>query len=161
MYVCKAKRTRVLLPKLYEPSDECGGRMPVIFICLSPWMRQQICIPEDSLQIVAPFKHQFFLSGTKTSAEVPIKPLLFNVFSSCCKGILLRAFGSIPAVPSRQLTLMFVCIWPDGYTECVYVSILDGFSFFFFVHFHKFFETGHVPFGARFSHPHFKWQFFF
>lgn len=56
--VSKATRTRVLLPKLYEPSD--GGRMPVIFICLSPWMRQQICIPEDSLQVVAPFRHQFF-----------------------------------------------------------------------------------------------------
>ena len=77
--VSKATRTRVLLPKLYEPSD--GGRMPVIFICLSLWMRRQLCILEDSLQVVAPFRHQFFfLSGTKTSAEVPIKPLLFNVF---------------------------------------------------------------------------------
>ena len=131
MYVCKAKRTRVLLPKLYEPSDECGGRMPVIFICLSPWMRQQICIPEDSLQVVAPFRHQFFLSGTKTSTEVPIKSLLFNVFSSCCKGILLRAFGSIPAVPSRQcLSVSGLMGIQNAFTSAFWTDFLSFFCTF-------------------------------
>lgn len=128
MYVCKAKRTRVLLPKLYEPSDECGGRMPVIFICLSPWMSQQICIPEDSLQVVAPFRHQFFLLRTKSSAEVPIKPLLFNVFSYCCKGILLRAFGSIAAVPSRQcLSVSGLMGIQNAFTSAFWTDFLSFF----------------------------------
>ena len=133
MYVCKAKRTRVLLPKLYEPSDECGGRMPVIFICLSLWMRRQLCILEDSLQVVAPFRHQlfFFLSGTKTSAEVTIKPLLFNVFSSCCKGILLRAFGSIPAVPSRRcLSVSGLMGIQNAFTSAFWTDFLSFFCTF-------------------------------
>ena len=95
--VSQAKRTRVLLPKLYEPSDECGGGMPFTLdeaVTLYSWRQLTSCC---SIRTSI-----FFFNRNETSAEVPIKPLLFNVFSSCSKGILLRAFGSIPAVPSRQ-----------------------------------------------------------
>ena len=31
-----------------------------------------------------------------------MKPFLFDAVSSCCEGMILLTFGSMPAVPSRQ-----------------------------------------------------------
>lgn len=58
--VSNAKRTRVLLPKLYKPHEECRGGTLIIFIRLSFWIGKQLCIPEHSSQVVAPFGHRYF-----------------------------------------------------------------------------------------------------
>ena len=67
---------------------------------LTRW--QQPYIPEDSSQMLVPCRHRYFSSGEKTFPEVPMGPLLFDACSACCEGIILLAFGSIPAVPSRH-----------------------------------------------------------
>lgn len=113
--VFQSQEIRVPLAKFYILSDECGGgMMSIIFIYLAFWMGQQPYIPENSTQMVFPSGHWYFWSGEKTSPEVPMKPLLFNAISTCCEGRILLAFGSIPAVPSRQRLSVLLTDWQNG-----------------------------------------------
>lgn len=101
--VFESQEIRVLLAKFHILSDKCeGGMMSIILIYLAFWLGQQLYIPENSTQMVVPSGHWYFWSGERASPEVSIKALLFNAVSTCCEGIILLTFGSIPAVPSRQ-----------------------------------------------------------
>ena len=128
-------KTRVLLPKLDIPSDECGcGKLSIIFIHLAFWMGQQPSLPYESSQVLVPSGHWYFSSEEKTWLEVSMKPFVVSEFSTCCEGgIFLAAFKSIPALPSRQrlsvlLTSTAACTPnTDEYVRCTHWAVPEHF----------------------------------